>query len=254
MQQQVRDDRALLAAQGYLHVDDSGLRQTDLDDVAELLDPLFDRLHELPDGRGHDLVPGSGAARVPEVLYPSRLEPRLLGTPVFAFWSEVARSLLGPRAHLAFDHAIFKPAGPSAPTPWHQDSGYAGPDATGIAIWIPLQDVGLDDGCMRYGPGSHLLGPLPHAERRSSAGAPVRSLSWDDHDTVAVPVDAGGAAIHSVHTVHGTGPNLGRTTRRVWILNAAVARPLAHTIGSTKRALGRNSYVPLQREARFPLP
>ena len=62
------------------------------------------------------------------------------------------------------NHAINKPGGDGAPTPWHQDEAYWDQrfDHHAISIWIPLQDVAEANGCMVFVPGSHHGEVLPH--------------------------------------------------------------------------------------------
>lgn len=74
--------------------------------------------------------------------------------------------LLGSKAYGSFDHAILKPPGIGAPTPWHQDEAFRLDYARGydeISIWIPLQAVDTDNGCLEFLPGSHRQRVLRHA-------------------------------------------------------------------------------------------
>jgi ectoine hydroxylase-related dioxygenase (phytanoyl-CoA dioxygenase family) len=73
--------------------------------------------------------------------------PRLVGA---------VEALLGQRALIFRDVAIVKPARDGAPFTYHQDSEYwdVEPRAL-ISAWVPLRDVGLEDGCLRVIEGSH---------------------------------------------------------------------------------------------------
>ena len=209
------------AAQGYLHVPSLGVSRADLVAAGALLDGVFDRFSTLPRQYAHDLGGGSDRTNpiLPEILDVSTLEPRLRRSPVFKAARELARQLLGADAHLVYDHAIYKPPGKSGTTSWHQDSGYDDALTESLAIWIPFQDTEVIDGAMRYVPGSHLGGPLPHQSRQGPDGKTVKFLDVDEATVVEAPCALGGVTLHDLHMVHGAGPNLGTQVRRAWVLD-----------------------------------
>ena len=81
-------------------------------------------------------------------------------------WKTLAEELLGEEAVPTGCEWFNKPVGTSQATPAHQDNHYfnlAPPHV--VTLWLALDDVDEENGCMRYLPGSHLDGRRPH--RRS---------------------------------------------------------------------------------------
>jgi hypothetical protein len=208
--------------EGFLCVDRPLIPLAALESVRVRLDSLFDRFHELPPGHAKDLAPGARAgepARIPEITETTKLSPALLRSEVLSICSSVARQLHGPATQLVFDHAIYKPPLNEAATSWHQDAAYAPDGELGVGIWIPLQDVGPEGGCMRFVPGSHKAGLTRHGVVQSEANPHLLAASVNDDEVVTCPVKAGGFVMHNTYTLHSTGPNCAGVTRRVWILN-----------------------------------
>jgi Phytanoyl-CoA dioxygenase (PhyH) len=209
-------------ADGFLLVDRPLISARALRELRMLLDGLFDRFDRLPSGYAKDLAEGAQAgdkARIPEIERPTRLKPRLLRSEAVAVCTAIARQLHGPEARLTYDHAIYKPPLNGAWTAWHQDAAYAPPGEMGVGIWVPLQDVKADGGCMRFVPGSHHDGLVEHGHLASEVNTGLLGARVEGTDAVTCPVQAGGVALHNIFTVHSAGPNCGTTTRRVWILN-----------------------------------
>ena len=104
------------------------------------------------------------AATLPQILNPSKYAPELLEAAYRANAETLARQLLGPDAKFLGEHAIFKPARIGAATPWHQDEAYweADQEYEAISVWMPLQVATVENGCMWFVPGSHLLEVQPH--------------------------------------------------------------------------------------------
>jgi ectoine hydroxylase-related dioxygenase (phytanoyl-CoA dioxygenase family) len=160
----------------------------------------------------------------PQIVKPSVYQPRLLRTALFQRVHALARCLLGADAQFSFDHSILKPAGKVAATPWHQDEAHSH-DAhfhhEQISFWMPLQDVGEENGCMRYIPGSNRGPLLPH---RSFADDPrIHALecvpgSFDESAAVACPVRAGWGILHAGRTLHSALPNRTGTDRLAYVL------------------------------------
>lgn len=62
---------------------------------------------------------------------------------------------------LFHDHILFKNPGDSKPTPWHQDfPSWPLNESGALSIWIALDDVDENNGCMMFIPGSHKVGKL----------------------------------------------------------------------------------------------
>jgi hypothetical protein len=164
---------------------------------------------------------------LPQMLWPSRYEPALQQTQLAASARSIAAQLLGPQIENTLEHAIMKPALDGAITPWHQDDAFVHKSSRfleSISIWMPLQDVTVENGCMRYIRGSN-HGPLyPHQSPNNDPrihGLQVISPP-DLTNCVSVPMPAGSGVVHHSRTLHGSGVNRTNEPRRAYILGYGV--------------------------------
>jgi ectoine hydroxylase-related dioxygenase (phytanoyl-CoA dioxygenase family) len=164
---------------------------------------------------------------LPQIVRTSRYEPLLLQSILAASARSLAEQILGPKLKNDLEHAVYKPAFGGAATPWHQDDAFH-PKGSGvqesISIWMPLQDVSLENGCMQYIRGSN-LGPLyPHRSPRNDPRIHgLETVSPPDlTNCVAVPVRAGDAVIHLSRTLHSAGVNFSDQARRAYVLGFSV--------------------------------
>ncbi len=114
-------------------------------------------------------------------------------------FADMAKQLSGHSGiRLFHDHALFKMPGDSKPTPWHQDWPYWPMNETGaLSIWIALDDVDEQNGCMMFVPKSQRIRNLkavdlvePHdifedagvAERNKAAVVRMKAGSCTFHD------------------------------------------------------------------------
>ncbi len=194
-------------------------------DARAILADLFARFDRLPADLAYDLGEvkhHDGAQQIPEINCTTEIEPRLAATAAVRRCRDLARQILGHRAVLVFDHAICKPAGVSAAVEWHQDLAYANPDADfsrQVHIWLALQDVTEDNGCLRYIPNQG-RGLLPHHRRGNSRGAQALVADGvDQRAALSYPLRAGMVAVHRMTTLHSSGPNTTDTPRLAWVFH-----------------------------------
>lgn len=207
-----------LARDGFLTLP-GVLDASDVSQIEALLDPLFvthaDKLFQLG-AFGHD--------DTAELLRPTQLDPKLRTVRAVAKCTALAEQVLGSPVYFTGDHAIYKsPRGDSA-TAWHQDEAYDRNwlKQPSLTIWIPLQTVEKDGGCMRFLPQSHLGGLLPHRPRESDHRNHSKEAVGADLSTaVECPMDLGDLSIHLPKTVHGAGANESEFPRKAWILSFA---------------------------------
>ena len=78
-------------------------------------------------------------------------------------WVDLATRLLGEQADAKHPQWFNKPPGTDHSTPPHQDNYYfcLQPHAS-ITLWLALDRVNQENGCLRYLPGSHRLGLREH--------------------------------------------------------------------------------------------
>lgn len=176
----------------------------------------------------------SGPPVLPQSIRPELKIPELLDTIVHRNSMRIASQLLAvPEADLeSWTHMIDKPPRTGHDTPWHQDEAFwelnLGYHA--CAVWLALDDVDLDNGCMQFLPGSHQVGIVPH--RHLDDDPMVSVLMIDDVDerlAVPVPLRAGGATFHTQTTMHHTGPNLTDRRRRAYAIEVQLPPVLIDT-------------------------
>jgi ectoine hydroxylase-related dioxygenase (phytanoyl-CoA dioxygenase family) len=215
-------------ADGYLLVDDV----TSGEEIAAMrvvYDRLFAKRAGWDNGDLFDMVARDDLQKglsLPQMLWPSKYEPFFQTTLARRNAERVAQQILGPTAENMNEHAILKPAFSGAATPWHQDEAF---NTTGsgfresIAMWMPLQDVSEDNGCLWYVPQSH-LGPL-HVHHSPNNDPAIHGLETNPPElarAVPVPMKAGSVVIHHSLTLHSAGVNAGPEPRRSYALGFGV--------------------------------
>lgn len=129
-------------------------------------------------------------------------------TPEFL---DLVEGLLGPDI-VFWTAALFcKPSSEGREIPWHQDGVYwpLDPPAT-VTLWLALDDSTRANGCLRYVPGSHKTGLLPHSESDRDGLVLNTAIAEDavDRDAVqCVELEAGQVSVHDIYLIHGSEPN-----------------------------------------------
>jgi len=135
---------------------------------------------------------------------------------------DVVTQLTGqPRQIMLYSDQVFlKPAHCGSPKPLHQDNSYfrVTPHSHGVTCWMAVDDSTEENGCMRYIPGSHKLGLLPHKQISAAHLTPEDS---DLGQEIPVPIPAGAAIFHHLLTLHSSHANTSAKPRRAWALHYA---------------------------------
>jgi len=91
-------------------------------------------------------------------------------------------------------------------TPPHQDGYYFMlKPCEAVTMWLALEDVDEENGCVRYVRGSHLRGMRPHGRTQTlgfSQGVVDYGTAEDLVDEVAFPAQAGDLLVHNAMTIH----------------------------------------------------
>lgn len=143
--------------------------------------------------------------------------PESIAHTWLAFCAEPAildrvESLIGPDIILWGSQVFCKPAATGMEVPWHQDGEYwpIRPLAT-CSVWVAIDDVSIDNGAMRYIPGSHRAQRLfPHIVSERSDLALNRVLDPNCYDETTAAYDeltAGQLSLHDVYLIHGSAAN-----------------------------------------------
>jgi hypothetical protein len=147
-------------------------------------------------------------------LWELATQPRLL---------DMVEKQIGPNIVLWASQCLCKPPRSGRPVPWHQDAPYwnvSGKLAGGI--WLPLDDIGEDNGAMAVLPGWHKKGHLKIHERggtwfKDEIDSSVLPHNIDDLK-VNYYIKAGALATHDTMIPHNSSPNLSDRWRRVIVL------------------------------------
>jgi hypothetical protein len=100
---------------------------------------------------------------------------------------------------------------------WHQDLNYWGLDGEEeVTAWFALTPATVENGCMRFVPGSHRRKVVPHVDSFAPDNLLTRgqeiAVEVDEASAVNVLLRAGQASFHHGHMFHASNPN--RTSSR----------------------------------------
>jgi phytanoyl-CoA hydroxylase len=132
-------------------------------------------------------------------------------------WTAIAQALVGEPVRADQPEWFNKPPATNHVTPPHQDNYYfCLSPANVVTIWVALDDVDAENGCLRYVAGSHLAGFRKHSKSKVlgfSQG--IDDYSHEDFvREVAVPLRAGDAVAHHGMTIHRADANLSSQRHR----------------------------------------
>jgi hypothetical protein len=149
---------------------------------------------------------------IDQIFSPELQCPRLLQSEYLANARRLGAQLLG----CSFDDAkpgglmlIYKPPGAGRDAPWHQDEAYwefPNERCHSLSVWMPLDEVSVESGCMQFIPGSQRNDLLPHTKPPGIAPIVV-DAPFDVASAVPCPLPPGGATFHACRTLHYTAPN-----------------------------------------------
>lgn len=198
--------------QGYI-IPDFQLPETVMEDMRKELEILIEANPQMT----------SDAMFVPHLRQGN---PQGMNSPNYQKWHayacnnyilDVVSDLIGEDIALWGTTVFGKPAGSGKETPWHQDSQYwpIRPLAS-CSAWIAIDDVDVENGCMRVIPGSHKgSNSLNHhiADRNDlTLHQELDADQFDESQAVDIVLKQGQISFHDINIVHGSRRNT--TTRR----------------------------------------
>ncbi|MEV0005606.1 phytanoyl-CoA dioxygenase family protein [Micromonospora sp. NPDC050980] len=135
-------------------------------------------------------------------------------TPITRLYAEgplhtLAKEILGTRGHATACAMIVKMPGLAARVPWHRDRTSVTAH-TMFNLSLFLDDSVLENGCLEFVPGSHLLPDDADVAQTCERG-PVQP----------VPAAAGDVLAHDVRVVHGSRTNTSTAYRRSIVIEFA---------------------------------
>lgn len=156
-----------------------------------------------------------------------RRDPRIL---------DVLKPLIGQNLKQIINQMHWKPPGAAmAEFGFHQDArsrrpreAYRDLARSYIQTAIAIDPHRTENGAMVICPGSHRLGDLPFDSTRptmhvSLDAADLVEFGVDPDTAVTLELDPGDFAFWSVHTLHGSGPNISAMDRRLYINGYVIA-------------------------------
>jgi phytanoyl-CoA hydroxylase len=124
---------------------------------------------------------------------------------------QVAQALVGGPVDPKNMQYFNKPPGTSKPTPPHQDGYYFMLDpCNAVTMWLALDSVDQENGCVRYVRGSHLRPMRSHSRTETlgfSQGIAEYPTNEDQAHEVAMPAEPGDLLVHHAMTVHWADQN-----------------------------------------------
>lgn len=193
--------------------------------IRAILESLFAAKAGYAQGANFNLVgteEDSAAPAITMILNPQQFADELKRTEFFANATAVARQILGAEARYAYDMVLLKPGVDGPATPWHQDEASHDPrfDYDEVHLWMPLQPVNEENGCIHFIAGSHRGEVLPHRSPNNDPKIHVIECyeGFDAAQAVSCPLPAGGCTIHLARTLHYSGPNRSHAPRYAYVL------------------------------------
>lgn len=152
---------------------------------------------------------------------PARVLPRVDRLTRHPALIAAISQLIGPDL-LVWGSALFiKEPKSTSYVSWHQDLNYWGLDGEDeVTAWVALTPATVENGCMRFVPGSHRRKIVPHVDSFAkdnllSRGQEI-AVAVDETEAVNVVLRPGEASLHHGHMFHASSPN-GTDGRRVGI-------------------------------------
>lgn len=147
----------------------------------------------------------------------------VLWNPAFLM---AAHQLLGEKGVRFWHDQLFcKPAKHGGVVAWHQDFSYwtRTTPMQHLTVWVGLDDVSQENGCLQYIPGSHRWGLLEKPVLTGDMVGLKAFLNEEqtkqlDHPT-PIEMKKGFASIHHPLLVHGSFENNSDRPRRAFVLN-----------------------------------
>ena len=105
---------------------------------------------------------------------------------------------------------------------WHQDGKYNHLEPNLTLMIVALTHHTVENGCVRFIPGSHKWGYLDHSETDPDPDSILDrqqhiTTHFDDSTAVDVLLQPGQMSVHQAGTIHGSNPNQSDDRRIAWL-------------------------------------
>ena len=151
--------------------------------------------------------------------FPAQLLPSFASVVRHPRLIEAVSQIIGPDLLVWGSGLFIKEASSRSYVSWHQDLNYWGLDGEQeVTAWLALTPATVENGCMRFVPGSHAKKVVPHVDSFAQDNLLTRgqeiAVEVDEASAVNVVLRAGQASFHHGHMFHASGPN-GTDSRRI---------------------------------------
>lgn len=131
---------------------------------------------------------------------------------------DAVEQLVGPDLILWNSLVFYKRAVAGPRVPWHRDGfGYPIDPIATTSLWIAITESTVDNGCLRFIPGSHLTTDFGEHDSTPRDGemfsGSLDPAVFDESTAADVTLEPGQMVIFDVFTIHGSQPNNGTTPR-----------------------------------------
>jgi phytanoyl-CoA hydroxylase len=124
------------------------------------------------------------------------------------FFKELVGSIVGYDLELYTVETFNKFARVGSAVPHHQDCAFFALEPQDMVhLWIAIDPATADNGAVRYWPGSHKGGLLPHVPDYFGLKLDDAHVDRDTSGVIVAELPPGSAAIHSGLVVHDSAPN-----------------------------------------------
>jgi hypothetical protein len=181
--------------------------------------------------------------------YPSQLLPSYAALIRNPRLIDAVSQIIGPDVLVWSCGFFIKEAGSKSYVSWHQDLNYWGLDGEQeVTAWVALTPATIENGCMRFVPGSHRKKEVPHVDSFAQDNLLTRgqeiAVEVNEADAVNVVLRAGQASFHHGHMFHASGPNT-TNERRLGVAIRYVAPSMKQKSGAkllVSQVAGKDAY------------
>jgi ectoine hydroxylase-related dioxygenase (phytanoyl-CoA dioxygenase family) len=219
-----REEVEFFSNKGFLSLEQLTSREEVLA-LKTSLEDLCERRVGEKEGAQEDFLAGEKhevEKTAPQIMNPVNYLPELRRSQCYKNALSIAKQVLGDEATCTCDLAILKKANVGSGTPWHQDEAFRDPalEYHELNVWVALQDVTVENGCLHYLPESHNNEVLEHGPPNNDPTSQALQCigAFDKQNAVACEIPAGGCTIHHSRMLHSAGPNVSDRARLAYIM------------------------------------
>jgi ectoine hydroxylase-related dioxygenase (phytanoyl-CoA dioxygenase family) len=208
-------------ANGYVVIEDI-ISAPEVEQYRNIYDNFLSGMIDVGANRsdlGMNLGDNQKVENITQIMWPSEFIEGLVNMPYHSRALAISKELMGDDAEMDFDMLINKAPGTNTITPWHQDEAYwvNVPDKRAASCWLALDPATIENGCMWFVPGSHLLPVRAHRFAAGKGGALTCDAS--EQEGIAVALKPGSCTFHHGRTLHYCRGNSTGLQRRAFIVN-----------------------------------